>query len=134
MLCIVAHDTVCARTMPIKSPFSSVMPVNLHRHVGAGPHRDADMGRGQRGGIVDAVARHRDDPAFGLQPLHDRGLVLGKTSATTTWSMPSSRPTASAVVLPSPGSMTAYAGRKREASAEDNGAETRGELRPLSGC
>ncbi len=42
----------------------------LHRHVGAGAHRDADVGGGQRGRIVDAVAGHRDDAALRAQALH----------------------------------------------------------------
>jgi hypothetical protein len=34
------------------------------RDVGAGAHGDADIGGGKRGRVVDAVAGHRDDPAF----------------------------------------------------------------------
>ncbi len=36
----------------------------LDGDVGAGAHGDADIGRGQRRRVVDAVARHRDDAAF----------------------------------------------------------------------
>ena len=39
----------------------------LDGHVGAGAHRDADVGLGQRRGIVDAVAGHRDDVPAGAQ-------------------------------------------------------------------
>ena len=46
----------------------------LDGHVGPRPHRDAHVGRGQRGRVVDAVARHRDDPALALQPRHGLGL------------------------------------------------------------
>ena len=47
--------------------------------VGAGDaHRDADVGRLQRGRVVDAVAGHRDDPAVGLQRVDDPQLVLGR--------------------------------------------------------
>ena len=28
----------------------------VHRHIGAGAHGDADIGAGERGGVVDAVA------------------------------------------------------------------------------
>ena len=70
MLRIVACDSWRARTMPIRSPLSSVTPGALHRHVGAGAHRDADVGCRQGGRIVDAVARHGDDPSFALEPLH----------------------------------------------------------------
>ena len=39
----------------------------LHRDVGAGRHRDADVGGGQRRRVVDAVADHRHDLARGAQ-------------------------------------------------------------------
>ena len=50
----------------------------LHRDVGAGAHRDADVGLGQRRRVVDAVARHRDDAAFALQPPDDRRFSVGQ--------------------------------------------------------
>ena len=40
---IVARDSRRARTMPRRSPFTSVMPRALHRDVGARAHRDADV-------------------------------------------------------------------------------------------
>ena len=36
----------------------------FHRHIGAGAHRDADIGRGERGRVVDTVPGHRDDVAL----------------------------------------------------------------------
>ena len=36
----------------------------LDRDVGAGAHREAEVGLGERGGVVDAVADHRHDPAL----------------------------------------------------------------------
>ena len=36
----------------------------LDRDVGAGAHGDADVGGGERGRVVDAVARHGDDAAL----------------------------------------------------------------------
>ena len=36
----------------------------LHRDVGAGAHRDADIGGGERRRVVDAVAGHGDDAAL----------------------------------------------------------------------
>ncbi len=48
----------------------------LHRHVGAGAHRDADVGLRQRRRVVDAVAGHRDATPLALQALHDRRLLL----------------------------------------------------------
>ena len=56
------------------------------------PMREPEVGLGQRGGVVDAVADHRDDPALGLQPLRRRRpCPAGSTSATTSSSMPTSR-------------------------------------------
>ena len=50
----------------------------LHRDVGAGAHRDPDVGLRQRRRVVDPVARHRDDAALGLEPLDDSRLLLGQ--------------------------------------------------------
>ena len=50
----------------------------LDGHVGAGAHGQAQVGLGQRGGVVDTVADHGDDPALGLQPADDVELVLGQ--------------------------------------------------------
>jgi hypothetical protein len=50
----------------------------FHRHVGAaarGRHGNADVGRGQCGRIVGAVADHRDDVAVLAQRAHLRRLV-----------------------------------------------------------
>ena len=55
----------------------------LDRDVGAGAHREAEVGLGERGGVVDAVADHRDDPALGLQPRTTATLSAGSTSAIT---------------------------------------------------
>jgi len=48
----------------------------LHRHVGAGTHRDTDLRLGQRWGVVDAVTRHRDKTALILQFFYGRGLLI----------------------------------------------------------
>ena len=48
---------------------------SLDGHVGAGTHGQAEIGLGERGGIVDAVTDHRDDPTVGLQPRDDVDLV-----------------------------------------------------------
>ena len=50
----------------------------LDRHVGAGAHGDADIGGRQRRRVVDAVARHGDDPALAAQLLDHRALLLGQ--------------------------------------------------------
>ena len=50
----------------------------LHRDVGAGAHRDADIGFGEGGRVVDAVASHGHDAAFAAQPPHDGVLLLGQ--------------------------------------------------------
>ena len=49
---------------------------HLARHVGTGfAHGNADVGRFQRGAVVDAVPGHGHDPPGGLQGLHDAQLV-----------------------------------------------------------
>ncbi len=45
------------------------------RHIGAGAHGDADVGGGQRRGVVDAVAGHGDHAALAAQLL-DHGALL----------------------------------------------------------
>ena len=69
----------------------------LDGDVGAGAHREAEVGRGQRGGVVDAVADHRDDAALGLEAGTTSTLSAGSTSAMTS-SMPTSAATARAPV------------------------------------
>ena len=48
----------------------------LDGDVGAGAHRDADVGLRQRRRIVDAVAGHRDALTLRLQPLDHGGLLV----------------------------------------------------------
>src|SRR5699024_9058604 len=50
----------------------------LNGDVGAGAHRQAQVGLGQRRGVVDAVADHRDDLPLALQAGDDVDLVLGQ--------------------------------------------------------
>ena len=85
----------------------------LDGDVGAGADRQAEVGLGERGRVVDAVADHRDDAALGLQPADDVDLVAGSTSAITS-SMPTSAATARAVASLSPVSST---GRRPSARA-----------------
>ena len=47
-------------------------------NVGPRSHRDADVGGGQRRGIIDPVSRHGDDPALLAQPLDYLALLIGK--------------------------------------------------------
>ena len=47
-----------------------------HRDVGAGPQREPEVGRGERGRVVDAVADHRHLLPPGLQPGDDGGLAV----------------------------------------------------------
>jgi hypothetical protein len=35
----------------------------VHGDIGAGAHRDADIGGGERGGVVEAVAGENDSPS-----------------------------------------------------------------------
>ncbi len=46
--------------------------------LGAGVHGHADVGLGQRRGVVGAVAGHGDQAAAGLLPADQRHLVLGR--------------------------------------------------------
>ena len=46
------------------------------RHIRAGAHSDANIGRRQRWSIIDAVACHRDDPALFLEYPYDFRLSL----------------------------------------------------------
>ena len=49
-----------------------------HRHVGAGRHRGADIGGGERRRVVDAAADPGHHLAGGTQRLHRRRLVAGQ--------------------------------------------------------
>ena len=53
------------------------MPGTLHGHVGAGAHRNPNVGFAQGGGIVDAVAGHGDVLALAAQLL-DMGNFSGR--------------------------------------------------------
>ena len=50
----------------------------LDGDVGAGAHGEAEVGLGERGGVVHAVADHGHDPALGLQPADHVDLVGGQ--------------------------------------------------------
>ncbi len=49
----------------------------LDRGADARAHRDPEVGLGERGGVVDAVADHRDPLPGGLQARHLRDLPGG---------------------------------------------------------
>src|SRR3546814_17858654 len=49
--------------------------------IGSRAHRDADVSGGERGGVVDPVAGHRDDPALFAQPPPYRPLLGGESDA-----------------------------------------------------
>ena len=70
----------------------------LDRDIGAGAHRQAEIGLRQRGGVVDTVADHRHDLAVALQSLDWSTFSAGSTSAITS-SIPSCRATARAARL-----------------------------------
>ena len=78
MLRMVARLSLRARTIPRRSPLTSVTPRAFHGDVGAGAHGDADIGLRQRGGVVDAVAGHGHDSALRLQAAHDFRFLLGQ--------------------------------------------------------
>ena len=52
-------------------------PAGVLGHLGAGAHGDADVGRLDGRGVVDAVAGHGDDLALLLQRVGQQHLVLG---------------------------------------------------------
>ena len=69
------RDRRIASAAARRSPPHEREVARLDRDVGAGAHRDPEVGLRERGGVVDAVADHRDDPAVALQPLDDGDLV-----------------------------------------------------------
>ena len=75
MLPVSARLRRMARAMPRRSPLRRYAGA-FHRHVGPGAHRDADVGRGERGRVVDAVASHRDDLAA-TRECFDAGVLVG---------------------------------------------------------
>ena len=89
MLRIVARESRARARDPAQVALHERDAGALDRDVGAGAHRDADVGLRERGRVVDAVARHRHDvaaaPAARARP---RALCSGSTSAMTS-SMPS---------------------------------------------
>ena len=89
----------------------------LDGDVGAGAHGQPEVGLGERGGVVDAVADHGDDPALGLQPLDDVDLVGGQHLGDHASSMPTSAATARAAALVVAGQQDRASGRGRAAGA-----------------
>ena len=73
----VRRESRMASAAEIRSPRTSVMSAASIGDVGAGAHRQAQVGLREGGGVVHAVADHRDDLALGLQPGDHVGLVLG---------------------------------------------------------
>ena len=50
----------------------------LHGDIGARAHRNADIGFGQRGSIIDAIPGHRDHTAFAFEAPNDGVLLIGQ--------------------------------------------------------
>ena len=75
MLRIVARDRSMAVTSAPRSPLMSVTEADSMATSVPRADRHADVGLGQRGRVVDAVADHRDELAAGLQAA-DLGLLL----------------------------------------------------------
>ena len=67
-----------ASAATVRSSRSRIRSAALMRHVGAGAQGQPEVGRGQRGRVVDAVADHGHRVAVGLQAADDRGLVVGQ--------------------------------------------------------
>ena len=77
MLRITFRLSAMAFTMPRRSPLTRVTAGAFDGHVGAGAHRDSHIRRGQRGCVVDAVARHRHDAPCFFNSQNARVFVLG---------------------------------------------------------
>ena len=69
MFVIVARLRRRARTMPRRSPLTSVTPALSMATSVPVPMAMPDLRLRQRRRVVDAVARHRDEPALGLEAL-----------------------------------------------------------------
>ena len=105
MLRTVASESARARTMPRRSPLTSVTcALDIATSVPVPMAMPTSAAR-QRRRVVDAVAGHRDLAAFGLQPVDELGLVLRPDLAVHLVDA-ECRATASAVVRPSPVAMT----------------------------
>ena len=64
--------------MPRKSPLNQCHGRALHRDIGTGAHRNADLRLRQSRRVIDPVSGHRDDPALLLEVSHRRGLLIRK--------------------------------------------------------
>ena len=80
MLRIVAADRRRAPDEPPEVALQQRQAGAFDRHVGSRAHGDADIGRRERRGVVDAVAGHGDDMALALQPGDRLRLAFGRDS------------------------------------------------------
>ena len=78
MVASVRRDRRMASAAARRSPRDEGEVAGLDGDVGAGAHGEAEVGLGERGGVVDAVADHGDDLALGLQAADDLDLVGGQ--------------------------------------------------------
>ena len=86
MLKVVSAPRVISSCLPISTTSMSLVGLRVEvDHVagllgglGAGVHGHADVGLGQRGRVVGAVAGHGDQLAAGLLLADERELVLGR--------------------------------------------------------
>ena len=62
------------------SSVSTIVEASRATSVPELAHGHADVGAAQRGGVVDAVAGHRDDVALGAQRVGDPQLGLGRAA------------------------------------------------------
>jgi hypothetical protein len=74
---LVAGERRMASAAARSSPETTVRVAGFDGDVGAGADREAEVSPRERGGVVDAVADHRHDPAVGLEALDDVSLVGG---------------------------------------------------------
>ena len=102
---------IASGTAP-RSSRSTMQVRGADSDVSAGAQGDAEVGRGQRGAVIDPVADHGHPVALGLQIPDHRYLLAGSAPAITS-SVPARAPTARAVAWLSPVSSTVRRPRRR---------------------
>ena len=109
----VRRDNRIASAAERRSPRTRVRSLASIATSDPGAHRQAQVGRGEGGGVVDAVADHRHHPPLGLQIGDDAHLVLGQDLGDDVAAIPTSAATACAAPGWSPVSSTGSRPRAR---------------------
>ena len=105
MFRIVALLNLLARRIPLQIALYQSHSCALHRHISSGPHRNPDMCLCKGRSVIDTVSCHGYNLSLRLEFFDNLCLLVRQDPAITS-SMPSFFPTASAVVLLSPVSIT----------------------------